>query len=72
VTGFHAAAALFALVVLVRNAGRALKLLAPRSAAADRLAGLAPLLASLAALAVLWVAVKGLLAPLMNTTGGSP
>jgi hypothetical protein len=78
---FHALAAVFALVVLLRNAGTALRLLRPAPAAggdeapaaaghpeaSKRLAGLVSLLACLAALAVLAMAVRGLLLP-----GASP
>ena len=66
---FHALAAVFALVVLARHGGAALRLLGRQhgpggeAAPADpgRLAALVPLLACLAALAVLAAAVRGLL-----------
>jgi hypothetical protein len=64
VSTFQALAAVFALLVLVRHGRAALALLAPRreAAGAGRLAGVVPLLACLAAAAVLAVAVKALLA----------
>jgi hypothetical protein len=60
---FHVLAALFAAIVLARHARSALALLAPRSAApgVGRLSGLAPLLACLAAAAVLAMAARALL-----------
>jgi hypothetical protein len=76
VTPFHVAAALFALLILARNGRRALGLFARGDGdppgGAPRLAGLVSLLACAAALAVLWVAVKGLAPALMNPPGGSP
>ena len=77
-TKLHVAAALFALLILARNGRRALGLFAHRDGDGDapgrvpRLAGLVSLLACAAALAVLWVAVKGLAPALMNPPGGSP
>ena len=78
---FHALAAAFALVVLLRNARMALRLLRPAPVAdggeepgaagrrepPGRLAGLVALLACLVAAAVLVAAVRGLLLP-----GASP
>jgi hypothetical protein len=62
VTSFHALAAVFALVVLARNAVPAL-----RRARARQASALVPLLACLAATAVLAAAVRGLL-----LTGATP
>jgi len=72
VIAFHAAAALFALLILARHGRRALTLFARGAAGEARAGAVVPLLACAAAAAVLVVAVKGLLGALMNSAGGSP
>ena len=73
----NALAVLLALLVLARNGRRALALLrAPDPdappASGGRAAAVLPLLNCVLAGVVLWVAVKGLLAGLMNHPGGTP
>jgi hypothetical protein len=60
VLAFHAAVALFALLVVARNARRALGLFRPGTAGEARAAAVVPLLACAAAGTVLAVAVKRL------------
>ncbi len=72
---FHALAALFALLMLARHGRRALGVFrrpGPEDAPGGRAGALVPLLNCAIALAVLWVAVKGLLPGLMTTRGGTP
>jgi len=74
---FNVLAALLAILMLARHGGRALALFrrpgpdAPE-VPGGRSAALVPLLNCVIAGAVLWVAVKGLLAGLMNHPGGTP
>ena len=68
---FHVAAALFALLVLVRNGRRALVLTDRAAPPEARTGALVPLIACAAA-AVLVVAVKGLVRALMLSHGGTP
>jgi hypothetical protein len=71
---FNALAALMAILMLVRHGRRALSLFRrPEPGAPDGRAGaIVPLLTCVIAGVVLWVAVKGLLAGLMNQPGGTP
>ena len=69
---FHVAAALFALLVLVRNGRRALVLTDRAAPPEARTGALVPLIACAAAAAVLVVAVKGLVRALMLSHGGTP
>jgi hypothetical protein len=72
---FHALAALLALLMLARHGRRALALFrrpGPDEAPGGRAGAVVPALNCAIALAVLWVAVKGLLSGLMSTRGGTP